>query len=58
MYKLELLPEIKVHPTLHVSLLKPFNEDTLWPDQKQVSRPPPDLVGGHLEHEVRRHPQV
>ena len=52
MYKLELLPKIKVHLTFHVSLLKSFKEDTLWPNRKQVIRPPPDLVGGHLEYEV------
>ena len=51
-YKLELSPKIKVHSTFHVSLFKPFKEDTLWPDHKQVIRPPPDLIGDHLEYEV------
>ena len=58
MHKLELLPEIKMHSTFYVSLLKPFKEKTLCPDRKQVIRPAPDLVGGPLEHEVRGHPQV
>lgn len=52
MYKWELSPDIKVRSTFHVSLLKPFENDTLWPDRKQVIRPPPDLVRSHLKCEV------
>jgi hypothetical protein len=51
-YKLELLPKIKVHPTFHFSLFKPFKEDTLLPNRKQVIQPPFELVGDHLEFEV------
>ena len=49
---MELPPEIKVHLTSHISLQKPFREDTLWPNRKKVMWPRPDLVGCHLEYEV------
>ena len=52
-YKLELLPKLKVHSLFHVSLLNPRGkEEALWPNDKYVIWPPPNLVGDHLEHEV------
>ena len=51
-YKLELLPKIKVHPTIHFSLLKPLKEDTLLLDHKQRIQPPFELVGDHLDFEA------
>jgi hypothetical protein len=53
MYKLELLADIKVCLTFHVSSKNPFKIDTLWSDCKQVIGPPPDLIRGHSEYEVR-----
>ena len=51
--KLESLLNIKVRPIFQVSLLKLFEKNTSWSDHKQVIRPPPDVVGGHLNYEVR-----
>jgi hypothetical protein len=51
-YKLEQPFKIKVHPTFHVSLFKPFKEDTLWPVSKKVIWPPSKLVDDHLEYEI------
>ena len=57
LYKLELPPDIKVRPTFHVSFTKAIKKDTSY-DRKQMIRPPPDLVGGHLKYEVRGPLQV
>ena len=53
MNKLELSANIKMGPTFHVSLLKPFEKDTSWPDHKHVIRPPPNLRKCHLKYEVQ-----
>jgi len=51
-YKLKLLENLRVHPTFHVSLLKPVSRDASRPNRKYNSRPPPDLVHNEPEFEV------
>jgi hypothetical protein len=51
-YKLELSKNLRVHPTFHVSLLKPVSRDALRPNREHNSRPPPDLVHNEPEFEV------
>ncbi len=51
-YKLELLENLRVHPTFRVSFLKPVARDASRPDREHTSRPPPDLVHNEPEFEV------
>ncbi len=51
-YKLELLENLKVHPTFHVSLLKSVSRDASRPNREHNSMPPPNLVHNELEFEV------
>jgi hypothetical protein len=51
-YKLKLPENLKVHPILHVSLLKPISHDTSRLNRKHNSRPPHDLIHNELEFEV------
>ncbi len=51
-YKLELLENLRVHPTFHVSLLNPVSCDTSRPNREHNSRPPLDLVPNEPEFEV------
>ncbi len=43
---------LKVHPVVHVSLLKPVARDASRPNREHNSRPPPDLVHNEPEFEV------
>jgi hypothetical protein len=51
-YKLELPKNLRVHPTFHVSLLKPIVRDASRPNQEHNSRPPLNLVHNEPEFEV------
>jgi len=51
-YKLELSENLRVHPTFHVSILKPVSRDASRPNRKYNSRPPPDLVHNESEFKV------
>ena len=50
-YKLKLPPQWKIHPVFHASLLMPYIE-TLTHGPNYM-RPPPDLVEGEAEWEVK-----
>ncbi len=52
-YKLELLENLRVHPTFHVSLLKSVARDASRPNREHNSRPPPNLVHNESKFKMK-----
>jgi len=50
-YRLQLLPQMRIHPVFHVSLLEPYKENRLV--GRTQERPPQVEVEGELEYEVK-----
>jgi hypothetical protein len=52
-YKLRLRANLKIHNVFHISLLVPYEEDSIdeFPGRRQPP-PPPDNIEGNLEYEV------
>ena len=50
-YQLKLLPQWKIHDIFHADLLTPYHETELH--GPNFTRPPPDLIDGEEEYEVK-----
>jgi hypothetical protein len=50
-YKLKLPASIKIHPVVHVSVLKPYQEEK---DFSRPVPPPPEIIDDEIEFEVER----
>ena len=50
-YQLELPPQWKIHDVFHADLLTPYHETKLH--GPNFTKPPPDLINGEEEYEVK-----
>lgn len=51
-YELDLLAGWRIHPIFHISKLKPYCVDVVFPRGEQPL--PPDLIDSHYEYQVQK----